>query len=60
MINLAFDFKCRIELLTIDALFLTISVAPNDVIWKHELNVRIDFRNRLESGPVPMSKPLNG
>ena len=60
MINLAFDFKCRIELLTIDALFLTISVAPNDVIWKHELHIQYDFKNRLESEYVSMSISFNG
>lgn len=41
------------------ALFLTISVAPNDVIWKHELNVRIHVRKRLASGSIPKKTPFN-
>ena len=32
----------------------------NDVIWKHELNVQMDFRNRFVSRSVPVSKPFNG
>lgn len=50
----------KYSFLIFNFLFLIISVAPNDVIWKHEFNVRIAFRNRLESGSVPISKPSNG
>lgn len=41
-------------------MLLTMFVAPNELIWKHELNARIDLKNRLECGSVPISKAFNG